>query len=536
LQIADGRGFGLRISDSGLTRARIGEGARLLPFVVLFAAIVLRAAPLLARYPLHRDEALYGAWARLIASGADPLLLTAWVDKPPLVIYLLAGSLRIFGASDTALRLPGMIASLVCVALVYGLARRVYGRKVATLAAALCAVSPFAILFAPTAFTDPWLTVWLLATAWAAVAGKPFWAGILLGLAVASKQQGVLAAPLVLALMAVQSADEARANAETHPLSKFLVRRLLPALLGFALIFAPVTYWDSLRWAKRPSFWDRSLATYGGLRLARPGEWLPRLAAWLRQAGYLYGAGYVTALIFALGLLPGALALRQRQTMSGWRRDFSQRVDLVLLAYVLGYMVLHVIVTFQTWDRYLLPILPLVTILAARGVLAAQRWLVLGRKRATAQIPLTIGAVALVAWGSWLGVSGKLPVGSDHGAFDNLGEVVAFVRERPPDARIYQHSLGWYFDFYLFDAPQERPWWENSLKLADLASQAARTSTAREQWLVLTGSEDPVEEGIPAALAGWGLTLREEQAIYRRDQTLAFTVYRIISAGERAAQ
>jgi hypothetical protein len=244
----------------------------------------------------------------------------------------------------------------------------------------------------------------------------------------------------------------------------------------------------------------------------------------------------VTALIFALGLLPGALALRQRQTMSGWRRDFSQRVDLVLLAYVLGYMVLHVIVTFQTWDRYLLPILPLVTILAARGVLAAQRWLVLGRKRATAQIPLTIGAVALVAWGSWLGVSGKLPVGSDHGAFDNLGEVVAFVRERPPDARIYQHSLGWYFDFYLFDAPQERPWWENSLKLADLASQAARTSTAREQWLVLTGSEDPVEEGIPAALAGWGLTLREEQAIYRRDQTLAFTVYRIISAGERAAQ
>jgi 4-amino-4-deoxy-L-arabinose transferase-like glycosyltransferase len=496
---------------------------------------VLRVVPLLARYPLHRDEALYGAWAQLITSGKDPLLLTAWVDKPPLVTYLLAGSLSIFGASEVALRLPGLIASVVCVALVYGLAREAYGRKLGILAAALCAASPFAILFAPTAFTDPWLTVWLLASAWAALAGKPFWAGILLGLAVASKQQGVLAAPLVLALMAARSWEEMESKEEPSHLRSFLLRRFLPALAGFAVIFIPLTYWDSLRWAKRPSFWDRSLQTYGGLRLALPGEWLPRLAAWARQIGYLYGASYATALVLALGLLPGALAMRHRWLKRRGRLGFAQRIDLTLLTYILGYLALHILVTFQAWDRYLLPILPLVAILAARGLLAVQQWLGQGRKRAEAQLPLAIGVAVLLAWGSWTGLSGRLPVGSDHGAFDSLDKVVEFVRGRPSDALVYHHSLGWYFDFYLFDAPQKRPWWENSWKLADLASRVASDDDRREQWLVLTGWEDPVAEGIPAALGGWGLTLREEQAIYRRDRTRAFTVYRIVASRERAA-
>jgi 4-amino-4-deoxy-L-arabinose transferase-like glycosyltransferase len=535
LQIADGRGFHVRISACWLTQLGAGAGARLLTYIALPAAIALRVVPLLARYPLHRDEALYGGWAQLIARGIDPLLLTAWVDKPPLVIYLLAGSLRIFGTSELALRLPGMIASVACVALVYGATRYTYGKPSAILATALCAASPFAILFAPTAFTDPWLTVWMLASAWAALAGKPFWAGILLGLAVSSKQQGVLAAPLVLALMVAHSAKEVEPKTPAVHLRAFMVRRFLPALAGFMVILIPLTYWDSLRWAKRPSFWGRSLETYGGLRLAGPEEWFPRLTAWVRPTGYLYGTGFATALILLLGLLPGVLALRQHLRKPRCRLDFVQQIDLILLTYVMGYLVLHVLVTFQPWDRYLLPILPLVAILAARGLLAVWQWLEnAGGSVAAAQIPMAIGMACLLGWGSWTGASGRLPVGSDHGAFDNLGKVIAFVRGRPSDALIYQHSLGWYFDFYLSDAPQENLWWDSSWKLAELASRNARSNERREQWLVLTGSEEVNAEGILAALSAWGLTLREEQAIHRRDQTLAFMVYRIVEGTEHA--
>ena len=238
--------------------------------LILVVAAILRAIPLFANYPLHHDEALYGFWARLIVSGRDPLLLTAWVDKPPLVIYALAGSLKLLGVSELALRLPGMIVSLATLVCTYGLAARIYDRRTALLAAVLLAASPFAILFAPTAFTDPWLTLWLVAAAWAALAGRSFLAGIALGLAVASKQQGVLGVPLVVALLltAGRSLTPVHPSQDSsfilHP-SSFILRRFFVALLGFALIFAPVTYWDSLRWATRPSFWDRSLTTYGGL-------------------------------------------------------------------------------------------------------------------------------------------------------------------------------------------------------------------------------------------------------------------------------
>jgi 4-amino-4-deoxy-L-arabinose transferase-like glycosyltransferase len=76
--------------------------------------LALRLVPWLAAYPLHRDEALYGTWARLIASGRDPLLLTPWVDKPPFVPYLLAGSLHLFGVSSLALRLPSHAQRTLC--------------------------------------------------------------------------------------------------------------------------------------------------------------------------------------------------------------------------------------------------------------------------------------------------------------------------------------------------------------------------------------------------------------------------------------
>ena len=177
---------------------------------MVLVAIILRIIPWLTNYPLHRDEALYGYWAQLIASGRDPLLLSPWVDKPPLVLYLLAADIRAFGASELALRLPGLIASLLLVLVTFGFARRAYGVRVALIAAGLLTLSPFAILFAPTAFTDPWLALWLVAAAWAALARRPFLAGLLLGLAVASKQQGVLGVPLVFALLICRQMADGR--------------------------------------------------------------------------------------------------------------------------------------------------------------------------------------------------------------------------------------------------------------------------------------------------------------------------------------
>ena len=334
--------------------------------MIAVVAAICRVVPWLANYPLHRDEALYGYWARLIASGGDPLLLGPWIDKPPLAIYLLAGSLRAFGVSELALRLPGMVASLAALFLVYRIAHRLYGSRPALIAAGLWALSPFAILFAPTAFTDPWLTLWLAAGAWAALAGRPFWAGAAAGLAVASKQQGGLVAALVIGLLLAPNDRRpgAKPRCETAgehaaPRSWFVARRWLAAILGFALVFGPLTWLDSLRWHNRPSFWDRSLTTYGGLGLAQPWQWPQRAADWAAQLGFLFGAPVLTA---AVSGLAGWAAIREARV----RRQIGPGPLLAL--YICAYLALHLFGTFQPWDRYLLPLLPLICILAGRGV------------------------------------------------------------------------------------------------------------------------------------------------------------------------
>ena len=520
-------------------------------------AVALRIIPWLAGYPLHRDEALYGFWARLIASGQDPLLLTAWVDKPPLVIYLLAAALKLFGVSELALRVPGMIADMLLIPAVYALARRVYGPQTATLAALLVAASPFAILFAPTAFTDPWLTLWLVVSVWAAVSGRPFWAGLTLGLAVASKQQGVLGVPLIIGLL-LSGRQIANCKWQERRRLFAICHLLFAAILGFALILAPLTLWDSLRWHNRPSFWDRSFATYGGIALAPLAEWPQRAASWAEQLGYLWGAPLLS--IIVLGLAGWGV---ERETQIANRK--SQMPDAgvrrqapfaaLTAAFVLGYLALHFVFTFQAWDRYLLPLAPLVSVLAARGgvtiykadthaahgatadeklrsddfsrpVRPTTKVVTTNRRSFRAAFALTLAT--LLGYASWLGAAARIPVGSDHGAYAGLTRVVAGVTGRPADAIVYHRSLGWYFDFYLFDAPQERRWFDTPARLVGAAALTAEAEPDREQWLAVAEWERDTIGEIETALAERGLKLAESERIFRPDGSRSFTLYRII--------
>jgi hypothetical protein len=516
---------------------------------VTLLALALRLVPFFAAYPLHRDEALYGYWARLIASGQDPLLLTPWIDKPPLVLYLQAGSLRLFGAGnalfdDLALRLPGMAAAVLAVPALYGLARAAYGRHVGLLAAALLAFSPFAILFAPTAFTDPWLMLWLVLTAWAALARRPFLAGLLAALAVASKQQGVFVVPLVLLLignpgiLSGWTAQPASATSASRRMSSFILclKSFAAALFGFALVFGPLTYWDSLRWHNRPSFWDHSLSTYNLLTLAAPAEWPARFGQWTEQAGYWFGHPVITGGVLMLAAASIHPAVRTRgftrvgctsavevipsHPLVPARRDAWLTV--VLAAYIVGYFAVHVLVTFQPWDRYLLPLVPLVCLLAARG-LAALLTRIRGPVLALALAVALTGAAAL-------GVTGRLPVGSDHGAYAGLPQVVAHLRSQPADAIIYQHALGWHFDYYLFGAPQEHRWFGSGWQLADVAARMARQG--RPQWLALPAFEQEWADAARLPLAARGLALSEAERIHRSDGSVSFVLYRVTPVQE----
>lgn len=491
----------------------------LLPTLLLAASL---RWPVLAVNPLHEDEALYSTWALRIADGSDPWLEGVLVDKPPLLPYTVAAFFRAFGPSEPVARLPGFLAGLGSVVCLYGVARSCYNRTTALLAAWLLALSPLHISLSGTAFTDPLLVFWGLAAAWAAAAGSPVWAGLALGLAASTKQHGWLFIPLVLALLALGQGKEIRTDLPHHPRrSQGFGPALLACALAFALPMGLTTWWDAHRWSFRPSYLDRSLTAYGGLWLA---DWaaLPgRAAAWARLAGYL-GAWPPCNLFLAIAAgLVLLLALGEVRTARGAipREAWS---DLVWLAFGLGYLGVHVALNFQPWDRYLLPLAPVASLVGARALGHLGRRL---RQTAHQKRPWTWGAVLLAALGLWwqpaaMAAQSRLPLGADHGAYDGMRTAALWMRENVGSGKpVYHRWLGWHLGYYLYGAPVDHRWYPQAEALADLAFQSRGGYLVAPSWHPLAAER--------VALARAGLRLEPALRAWGRVPTCTITVYRI---------
>jgi hypothetical protein len=312
-----------------LAQALASSRAATLALALALAVALLAPLEPLAANRFHGDEAIYSSWGLDIASGHDLLVSGSAVDKPPLFLYVQALSFVLFGPTEVAARLPSLVASLASVGLIYALGRSLYGQGTGLLAAGLLAASPYAILFAPTAFTDPLMVACVLAGCLAAVRGRWGWAGIALGLAAMTKQQGIFFAPLAIGLglaenlksqisnlkSAVPQGGSARGGQTSlreaslsnvqSPISnlQFLTSNLHSPLLSFGVAWLAMLGlalgWDAVR-ARQPGFWMQSLASYGGLPL-------DSRAIWQRAVGFWNLLGYGTGSPVLNGILLGGL-------------------------------------------------------------------------------------------------------------------------------------------------------------------------------------------------------------------------------------
>jgi hypothetical protein len=595
------------------TGERANATGKRTPTIVLLTVALLVGFALRVTYltadRFHADEALYAGWALLIRDH-DPLLVSVPVDKPPLYLYTLAGSMLAFGPSEVAARLPSLAASMLSIALVYRLGRQLYDPVTGTWAALTAALSPFDILFSRTAFTDSMLVLWMLSALCAVAAGRWFGAGIALGLAFATKQHAVLLPLLVMAVGLVQSLqaqgrgrlgsagaracpERAQACLGPSPLGRRRgrqraqsgrafgertmsqgMKRLLAMGLGFVLPFGLVVAWDSARWAVHPGYWTQSAMSYGGLSWAPFSEWGERALEWLGWARYLTGSPVLGAVL----LLGCALLLLQ-----GWRRQPGARqtwLDTLLVAYVLVYLAVHVVLQFSIWDRYLLPLAPLIALLLARIAVWTSAWrpspttmrgtkapaqkaaghptgpALSAPKSAWAQVPwggegragsvtqheqptrqrrdappplrrmlfiraLRVCVVSLLClsalFSGWKAAHNGYPLGGEHWAYQGLDQVVAYLKDNAPsDAVLYHHWLRWHYTYYLYGTEFELRWWQSG---EHLRREALRTPE-RAQYIVLPDwrTLEPEAEGI------------RFQPVYetrRPDGSVSLRVYRV---------
>ncbi|MFN8528063.1 MAG: glycosyltransferase family 39 protein [Anaerolineae bacterium] len=190
------------------------SGHRAILLAILLIAGALRLAPLASDVRFHPDEALFTAFARDAVAHGD-WLLHGDLDKTPLSLYANAVSLTLVAATydrgvpdfdprvgEFAARVPGVFASWLQVAAVYALAKRLYQRQdVARWAALFMALSPLAIAYGASAYTDGLMLLFSTVSLWLCAADRPLTAGIALALAFASKQQALYFLPLCAALL-----------------------------------------------------------------------------------------------------------------------------------------------------------------------------------------------------------------------------------------------------------------------------------------------------------------------------------------------
>jgi 4-amino-4-deoxy-L-arabinose transferase-like glycosyltransferase len=347
------------------------------------------------------------------------------VDKPPLFLAVSGTSQKFIGQSEFALRLPNALASLLVIAVLYALAYHLSGsRQTALGAGLLCALSPFEIAFAVSAFTDTLLTLFLALALLCLLRGAYGCSGLAFGLGIAVKPAALWFSPLFLLLGLMFW---------LRPGWAFL-RWIGRALLILALI----TAWDAA--SGLGSFWQLGGGNYAGGRLIRADEWAPRAEIWGDYLAQFPPWGGIW-IIGGMGL--GVYFWGERK-----RPDRAYLFCLALLNFCLAYLGLHWLTAFNTFDRYLLPLLPLILLLLGAGLEAL---------RAKVKIPYPPLMILVLLMGlgpAWAAGQGETQIASDAGRHRGIDELAAVMNEQYRGEVFYEHWLGWELNYYLGPEPE----------------------------------------------------------------------------------
>jgi 4-amino-4-deoxy-L-arabinose transferase-like glycosyltransferase len=165
------RGDALRSRARALIRGRVGDPRWVRP--ALLGVLALAAALCLWDLTISGYANTYYAaaakagsesWKALFFGALDPGSFIT-VDKPPLSLWMMGLSARVFGYSSFSILLPQALCMIAAVGLLYGVVRRQFGPAAGVLAAAALAVTPVAVAMARVDMPDALLVLLLVLSA-----------------------------------------------------------------------------------------------------------------------------------------------------------------------------------------------------------------------------------------------------------------------------------------------------------------------------------------------------------------------------------
>lgn len=315
---------------------------------ILLLAFGLRVGGLDHPTPLASDELLFADRARRMMLQDDFFLTYAYTDKAPTTYIIIGTSLGLVGELDFAVRLPNIYFSLIFLAGLFALTKRLFNGQIALWTVLLASLAPLESRYAVSAFQDtPMLTLAILAM-WMARRSKWRWAGLCFGLAVIMKPTGIWFAPLIGVMLGFH---------HSIPIKERL-SKIVQFLALFCLPIVAVYLWD---YGRHQHFYELGSSNNNPGRLIRADEVIPRATEWLDILGEFMATRYLTGalLILALGILYIQI-----------RRGLDVIIPLILLNFGVIYLAVHWLVAFNTYDRYMLILAPFFWMLAGYGIVS----------------------------------------------------------------------------------------------------------------------------------------------------------------------
>lgn len=129
-------------ASSGMVKLKEGRYDWLLVGIIVAVALFLRLYHLASAPPgLSGDELFNAIDAQLIGNGNWPIFFEGNYGREASFFYLMAASIKLFGSTVFAVRLPAVLLGTGSVILAFLLGRNLFNRRVGLLASALTAVS-----------------------------------------------------------------------------------------------------------------------------------------------------------------------------------------------------------------------------------------------------------------------------------------------------------------------------------------------------------------------------------------------------------
>ncbi len=141
--------------------------------------------------------------------------------------------------------------------------------------------------------------------------------------------------------------------------------------------------------------------------------------------------------------------------------DWDAAEDLLLIAFALGYALFHWLAAIPVWDRYWLPLLPVLALILARGLTLLWAW------RREAGWISAVGLSAILLTSALAARQAAWPLGGRPDADSGAHEVAAALVDAPYGTVLYDHWYSWHWGYHFFDKGVYVSWFPHGAALAE---------------------------------------------------------------------